>query len=88
MDPAIATHVRETLAARGVTEPRCSLCGASGWDAWTMQLAGVSAPGQADATNVLRMQRRIELVCQVCANVLSLRASALGIVSLEPAPDE
>lgn len=77
--PEIAAHVRRTLASRGVVEPRCPLCGATGWDAWELQVAGVSTPAAADPGTALLQQRRIELVCRTCACVLSLRASALGL---------
>ena len=89
IDPALAAHVRETLASRGVTSPRCPLCGAEGWDAWDMQLskaADPDAPVTPGATKFSQLwQPRIELVCQTCACVLSLRASALGL-SPPPAP--
>jgi hypothetical protein len=79
IDPAIAAHVRETLASRGVTSPRCPLCGAEGWDAWDMQLSGVTA--NAPDVGAMHQQKRVDLICQTCACVLSLRASALGLSS-------
>lgn len=81
---AVVRHVGAFLAERGVTSPRCPLCGAEdGWDAWDMQISGAFVPGVSDPDGP-HQQPRVDLVCRRCACILSLRASDLGLMTAPP----